>query len=170
MARRSAPAPRAEKKPAARPPTPPKESVAPAPTAPQPSATDSPGNGAGTTEILAEVKRVKKFFHGTVVAQAQRIDLDGDKLVFAFTPGQRTLASQLRQNRGWLEQMASRVVGRPIVVATAQAESAAEPPSKPSASEPTEEDRLREQAMTDPVVQSMLEVFPAKIGDVEKLE
>ena len=133
-----------------------------------PSAPAAPQSGGGTAEILAEVKRAKKFFHGTVVAQAQRIELEGDKLVFAFTPGQRTLASQLRQNRGWLEQMASRVVGRQVTVTTEQGH--AEPPSDKSTPESSEQTRLREQAMSDPVVQSMLEVFPAKIGEIEKLE
>ena len=140
----------------------------PAAAAAAPLGPVSPLSAGGTTEILAEVKRAKKFFHGTVVAQAQRIDLDGDKLVFAFTPGQRTLASQLRQNRGWLEQMASKIVGRQIVVTTEQGE--AEPPSEAVTPESSEQARLREQAMSDPVVQSMLEVFPAKVGDIEKLE
>ncbi len=133
-----------------------------------PATPATPQSGGGTAEILAEVKRAKKFFHGTVVAQAQRIELEGDKLVFAFTPGQRTLASQLRQNRGWLEQMASRVIGRQITVTTEQGH--AEPPSDESTPESSEQTRLREQAMSDPVVQSMLEVFPAKIGEIEKLE
>ena len=144
--------------------------VAVAPPVEAVTGSESPVSGGGTAEILAEVKRAKKFFHGTVVAQAQRIDLEGDKLVFAFTPGQRTLASQLRQNRGWLEQMALKIVGRQVVVTTEQgeAEAPAEPESTPS--ESSEQARLREQAMNDPVVQSMLEVFPAKIGDIEKLE
>ena len=143
--------------------------VAPAASPGAPSrGPESPASGGGTTEILAEVKRAKKFFHGTVVAQAQRIDLEGDKLVFAFTPGQRTLASQLRQNRGWLEQMASKIVGRQIVVTTEHGD--AEPLSGSATREPSEQARLREQAMRDPVVQSMLEVFPAKVGDIEKLE
>ena len=133
-----------------------------------PSGPVSAASGGGMAEILAEVKRAKKFFHGTVVAQAQRIDLDGDKLVFAFTPGQRTLASQLRQNRGWLEQMATTIAGRQIVVTTEQGE--AEPPSEAATPESSEQARLREQAMSDPVVQSMLEVFPATVGDIEKLE
>ena len=133
-----------------------------------PSGPQSPASGGGTAEILAEVKRAKKFFHGTVVAQAQRIDLVGDKLVFAFTPGQRTLASQLRQNRGWLEQMASQIVGRQVLVTTEQGD--AKPPSAASSSESNEQARLRKQAMSDPVVQSMLEVFPATVGDIEKLE
>ena len=162
---------------APRPSSPPKQAAAPpvaaraAPAAPtvEPSpASESSASGGGTAEILAEVKRAKKFFHGTVVTQAQRIDLEGDNLVFAFTPGQRTLASQLRQNRGWLEQMASQIVGRKVVVTTEQG--AAEPRSESTAPESSEQARLREQAMSDPVVQSMLEVFPAKIADIEKLE
>ena len=176
-ARPSAPsAPRPAASPARRPSSPKKVSAVqpaavptpPAAAAAAPLGPVSPLSAGGTTEILAEVKRAKKFFHGTVVAQAQRIDLDGDKLVFAFTPGQRTLASQLRQNRGWLEQMASKIVGRQIVVTTEQGE--AEPPSEAVTPESSEQARLREQAMSDPVVQSMLEVFPAKVGDIEKLE
>ena len=176
-ARPSAPSPpRPAASPARRPSSPKKVSAVqpaavptpPAAAAAAPLGPVSPLSAGGTTEILAEVKRAKKFFHGTVVAQAQRIDLDGDKLVFAFTPGQRTLASQLRQNRGWLEQMASKIVGRQIVVTTEQGE--AEPPSEAVTPESSEQARLREQAMSDPVVQSMLEVFPAKVGDIEKLE
>ena len=140
----------------------------PASPAEQPPGPESPATGGGTAEILAEVKRAKKFFHGTVVAQAQRIDLEGDKLVFAFTPGQRTLASQLRQNSGWLEQMASKIVGRQVIVITEQRD--AKPPSESATPESSEQARLREQAMSDPVVQSMLEVFPAKVGNIEKLE
>ena len=140
----------------------------PASPAEQPPGPESPASGGGTAEILAEVKRAKKFFHGTVVAQAQRIDLEGDKLVFAFTPGQRTLASQLRQNSGWLEQMASKIVGRQVIVTTEQRD--AKPPSESATPESSEQARLREQAMSDPVVQSMLEVFPAKVGNIEKLE
>ena len=142
--------------------------VAPAESPVAPPGPESPASGGGTAEILAEVKRAKKFFHGTVVAQAQRIDLKGDKLVFAFTPGQRTLASQLRQNRGWLEQMASKIVGRQVVVTTEQGD--AKPPPGSATADPSEQARLREQAMRDPVVQSMLEVFPAKVGHIEKLK
>jgi len=133
-----------------------------------PLAPESSAGAGGKAEILAEVKRTKKFFHGTVVAQAQRIDLEGDKLVFAFTPAQRTLASQLRQNRSWLEQMASQIVGRQVAVTTEQGD--AEPSSESAPPDPSEQARLREQVMRDPVVQSMLEVFPTKVGNIEKLK
>jgi DNA polymerase-3 subunit gamma/tau len=169
-----APSPQRSAAPASRRPSPSKTvSAAPRPAPPASPAEQLPGpesptSGGGTAEILAEVKRAKKFFHGTVVAQAQRIDLEGDKLVFAFTPSQRTLASQLRQNSGWLEQMASKIVGRQVIVTTEQRD--AKPPSESATPESSEQARLREQAMSDPVVQSMLEVFPAKVGNIEKLE
>ena len=123
------------------------------------------GQGGGKAEILAEIKRVKKFFHGTVVAQAQRIELLDDRLVFAFNATQRTLAAQLRQNRGWLEEMASRAVGRKIQVTTEHGVEA-----EVSSAESDEQAQLREKAMSDPVVQTMLEVFPAEIGEVKKIE
>ena len=146
------------------------EESVPAFKVPDVEATGS-GNGGGKAEILAEVKRAKKFFHGTVVAQAQRIELVGDRLVFAFTETQRTLSAQLRQNRGWLEEMASRAVGRKIEVTTEQsAHEAAEASSGQSPAEADEQTRLREKALNDPVVQTLLEVFPAEIGDVKKIE
>ena len=157
---KSRPAERSEKA-AAVAPTPPGRTAAPA---------DPAEGSVGTSEILAEVKRAKKFFHGTVVAQAQRIDLVGNSLVFAFASGQRTLAAQLKQNRGWLEQLATKVAGRKITVATEQGPGTPESQAGSPAAEPSEEDRLREQAMNDPVVQSMIEVFPAEIGKIEKLE
>ncbi len=151
----------------------------PAPQTPPPTTATSPASDAvadtaGRSEILAEIKKTKKFFHGTVVAQAQRIDLAGDRLVFEFTPSQRTLAGQLRQNRGWLEELAAKVVGRPIRVATEQGLGDPEPSSTAAALDgpalSSEQARLREQAMEDPLVQTMLDVFPAKIGEVEKLD
>jgi DNA polymerase-3 subunit gamma/tau len=147
---------------------PPSSAVATASPVAPPPWPELPASGGGTPEILAEVKRAKKFFHGTVVAQAQRIDLEGDKLVFVFTPGQRTLASQLRQNSGWLEQMASKIVGRQVVVITEQRD--AELLSESVTPESSEQALLREQAMSDPVVQSVFEVFSAKVGSIEKLE
>ena len=48
--------------------------------------------------FLAEVRKCKKFFYGTVVAQAQRIDIDGDRIVFTFAPQHRALRVQLDQS------------------------------------------------------------------------
>ena len=148
-----------------------------APAVPSVAATGPPDE-AGKAAILTEIKRVKKFFHGTVVAQA-KIALIGDSLVFGFTPNQRTLAAQLRQNRAWLEELATDVSGRPITVATESADGSrptagdGEAAGQDEATDPgadREKALLREQAMSDPLVQSMLEVFPAQIGEVEKID
>ena len=149
-----------------------KAQSSPPPQRPELSPPSGTADGArDKAAILAEIKRAKKFFYGTVVAQAQRIDLSDDRLVFAFTPGQRTLSSQLSQSRGWLETMASNVVGRTITVALAQEEDDSAPAAEAVASstEGTPQD-LRAQAMDDQVVKAMLEVFPAEIADVEKID
>ena len=65
---------------------------------------------------LADLKRTKKFFHGTVVAQAQQVEIDGGRVIFSFTEAQRTLAQQVETARPWLEAMATRTMGRKITV------------------------------------------------------
>ena len=132
--------------------------------------TPPPAGGDAKAAILAEVKRTKKFFYGTVVAQAQRIDLVGDRLAFTFTPAQRTLAAQLEQNRSWLEVTASNVAGHKLTVAAEQSGSDGQP-SPPSAHSRTDQNLgLRAKVMNDSVVKAVLEVFPAEIDSVEKLE
>ena len=143
------------------------------PSGPPPAIAD-PGPAAetgGKAAILAEIKRRKKFFHGTVVAQAQRIDLVGDRLAFTFTAAQRTLAAQVEQNRGWLEEMATEVAGRKVTVVAERsgADAPPDPPPAPAAAAEGTDD-LRESVLGDQVVQAMLDVFGAEIRDVEKIE
>ena len=132
------------------------------------------GNTNDKTAVLTEIKRAKKFFYGTVVAQAQQIDLVGDRLVFAFSPAQRTLASQVQQSRSWLEAMASTVLERTIAVATTQGDAMSATPEEASPSPPplpgTDPQELRARAMNDQVVKAVLDVFPAEIGEVENIE
>ena len=121
--------------------------------------------------ILGEIKHAKKFFYGTVVAQAQHIDLVGDRLVFAYTPAQRTLASHVQQNRGWLETLATKVLERTIAVGTTQEDAKpAAPAEAPPPAPDTDLQELRARAMNDQVVEAMLDVFPAEIGDVEPID
>ena len=139
---------------------------APAVAAPAPAA-----EADGRAAILAEIKRRKKFFHGTVVAQAQRIDLAGDRLAFTFTAAQRTLAAQVEQNRGWLEEMASQAAGRKVTVVAERSGADPQPDPPPAPAAATEgTDDLRESVLGDQVVQAMLDVFGAEIRDVEKIE
>ena len=135
---------------------------------PQPSRATDPDEKAA---ILAEIKRAKKFFYGTVVAQAQHIDLVGDRLVFAYTPAQRTLASQVQQNRRWLETLATKVIGRAVAVGTTQEDATSTAPAEaPAPASDTGPQELRARAMKDQVVKAMLDVFPAEIGEVEQID
>jgi DNA polymerase-3 subunit gamma/tau len=124
--------------------------------------------------FLDEIKKSKKFFHGTVVAQAQRIDVEGNRIVFAFGPQHRTLRDQLEQTRPWLEQTASDLAGHKMVIAAAegpasQARPASGEPSGAQAAAPDRSQDLKDRAMADSGVQAMLDVFAAEIKDVEEM-
>ncbi len=126
--------------------------------------------------FLNEVRRSKKFFYGTVVAQAQRIDIEGDKVVFTFAPQHRPLRAQLDQTRPWLESLASQLSGRKMAVISVEGV-APSPAAKPGpqagpSGEPPAKDRqsdLRQQALADSGVQAMLDVFAAEIKDIEEM-
>ena len=66
--------------------------------------------------FLSEIKRRKKFFYGTVVAQAQQVEVDHRRVTFVFTDQQRALAQQIDNGRSWLEAMATRTMGREMTV------------------------------------------------------
>lgn len=133
--------------------------------------------------FLEEVRKAKKFFHGTVVAQAQRIDVMDDRVVFLFAPQHRALRAQLDQNRPWLEEMATRLAGRKIIVLSAEGANASAGGGEGTAASeggtdsdgrslPNKDDRreaLKERAMADTGVQAMLDVFAAEIRDVEEM-
>jgi sRNA-binding protein len=161
--------------------------------APAPARTEEPSSTPAATEpaaaldpvdpadlknaFLEEIRKTKRFFHGTVVAQAQRIEVDGDKVVFVFAPQHRALRSQLEQSRAWLESTATQLAGRRMTVAATEG---AAPPTAPSretgreaASEPPpssdRQQALKQQAMADSGVQALLDVFAAEIKDIEKM-
>ena len=123
--------------------------------------------------FLEEVRKVKKFFHGTVIAQAQRIDVNGDQIVVTFGPQHRALRSQLEQTRPLLETLASQLAGRKMAVVSAAGGSPAvtargAEPAGPPDQTAEKKNALREQALADSGVQAMLDVFSAEIRDVEE--
>jgi len=108
------------------------------------------------------------------VAQAQKIEVAGDRVIFTFSASQRALRDRLETDRAWLETMAQRLAGRRIAVAGIQAEGNTAPPAAAAtdgAPKPAVDKKaaLREQALADAGVQTMLEVFPAEIRDVEEM-
>ena len=147
-----------------------RRSAAPA-TAPsaanEPSA--QPRGGDLRETFLDEVRKAKKFFHGTVVAQAQRIDVTADGIVFVFAPQHRALRTQLDQNRPWLEEIAARLAGRKMIVSSAEGERAPASAGEPEGRSPSDKEALKERAMSDSGVQAMLDVFAAEIRDVEEM-
>ena len=81
--------------------------------------------------FLGELKRTKKFFYGTVIAQAQQVEVAGAKVTFTFAEAQRTLAEQVGSSQPWLEALATKTMGRKMVVAVTHVPGAA-PVSTPS--------------------------------------
>jgi len=162
----------AASQPAARPPAPSRAPSARADQPEQPAAPDrdAPVPARGKDAFLAEIRKNKVVFYNTVVAQAQTIELAGDRVTFTFLPNQRTLRDAFEEKRSWLESMAEQATGRKLVVtATVTGQPAAGNGQKEAAAVPDRKSALREQAMADAGVQTMLEVFPGEIRDVEEM-
>jgi DNA polymerase-3 subunit gamma/tau len=177
--------------------------VAPRPTttvkaAPSPSPAPDPGSripDPGTNlkdKFLAEIRSGKATLYNTVVAQAQRIDVTGDRITFVFGPAQSMLRGWLDQQKPWLDAAAERVAGRKIAVTSEMAPASTAPAAStnpeasstargasripdpgsriPDPGEASEKRRdLKAEAMSSSTVQAMLEVFPAEIRDVEEM-
>ena len=125
--------------------------------------------------FLEEIRRVKKFFYGTVIAQAQKIHVEGDRVVITFAPQHRALRSQLEQTRPHLETIAGQLAGRKMSVVPSEGTMLADPAARGDVAGPSaaaadgKKAALREQAMADSGVQAMLDVFAAEIKDVEEM-
>jgi len=158
---------------------PPPAAPAPGAQAPRAPAPGAPSPAGVKDALLAEIRKQKVVFYNTIVAQAQKIEAADDRVTFTFSANHRTLRDTFEERRPWLESVAQQATGRKIAVVSVQSEAAAAPASPASAgaaaggSEKAEtNDRksaLREQALADPGVQAMLEVFPADIRDVEEM-
>ena len=150
------------------------EPATPAPAAPVSPPTATAPSGIKDA-LLAEMQKSKKFFYGTVVAQAQRIEIEGDRVVMAFAPQHRALKQQLEQSRPWLEEMASRLAGRKMTVIGVDGTGVVPPKTGDAArgasgaSEGDQQAALKQKAMADSGVQAMLDVFRTDIKEVEEI-
>jgi hypothetical protein len=157
---------------AAAPPQTPRAQPAARPSAPSsaPPSPGAPARSAGSVKdaLLAEIRKNKVVFYNMVVAQAQKIEADGDRVTFTFAPGQRALRDQVEQQRAWLESIGQQATGRRVSIASAIGEQAAAAPAERAASD--KKSALRDKALADAGVQAMLEVFPGEIRDVEEIE
>lgn len=120
--------------------------------------------------LLAEIRKQKVVFYNTVVAQAQKIEVAGDRVTFTFSANHRTLRDAFEEKKAWLESVAQQATGRKIAIASAPSDaSAASAPANGAADKTDKKTALREKALADTGVQTMLEVFPAEIRDVEEM-
>jgi DNA polymerase-3 subunit gamma/tau len=136
------------------------------------SSAAAPAAGATFKDaFLAEVRKTKAVFYNMVVAQAQKIDVNGDRVTFTFSAAQRALCETFEQHRSWLESTAETIAGRRVAVTAEQAEAVAATAAVPEPLDPAaiKKSALREQALADAGVQAMLDVFPAEIRDVEEM-
>jgi hypothetical protein len=185
-------------RPSGRPATPPAGRSAPAAPTPSPArsappdavvAAAPPDTAVGTApapdadrdRFLAAIKSGKVFFYNAVVAQAFRIEASGGRVTFSFLPNQKVPRAQCDENRPWLEALASQTFGRAmqVQVVTAQPGETAAPAPAPgaAAAKPAperaatgaSEDDLRKQALSDPMVQDLLEIFPVERTKVEEM-
>jgi DNA polymerase-3 subunit gamma/tau len=154
---------------------------APAASAPVPSPPQAAAAGQQAAEphrtlkdtLLAEIKRTKAVFFGTVVAQAQRIDVGPDRIVFAFSPAHRLLGEQVQQNRAWLEELAQRCAGKKMNVEAEVAEPPREQsgaaPAARAADEPGKPADLKAAVLADPDVQALFDALPSEIRGIEEI-
>ena len=168
----------------------------PSPFSPSPPASAASASGGLKDALLAEIRAGKGFFYNTVVAQAQKIEVADDRVTFTFSATQRALREQFEQTRPWLVATAERLAGRKIAVtaqqmpapaadeapaSAAQGREAAPPgvtvpapapapgPAPAPAPAAGQKRDLKAEVKSSSAVQAMLEVFPAKIRDVEEM-
>jgi DNA polymerase-3 subunit gamma/tau len=153
---------------------PPRAATAPAPRAPAQAPAQAPAPGDLKDAFLTQLKAQKVFFYNTVVAAAYKVDVTPARITFTFLPNQRVPRQQCEDARAWLESVAEKVAGKKIPVTVAVAESApaagaSEPVTR--AVEPTRasEEELRQQAMADPGVQALFEIFPVEKAKIEEM-
>jgi hypothetical protein len=139
--------------------------------------TTGPQSGGDLKDaFLAQIKASKVFFYNTVVAQAYRVDVTPARITFAFQPNQKVPRQQCEDMKAFLEDVALKVSGHkiPVVVELVAGEAAKpEPASQPGTTAPARSsatgDTLHEEAMADPSVQALFEIFPVEKAKVEEM-
>jgi DNA polymerase-3 subunit gamma/tau len=151
----------------------------PAPAAPAAAASPSapPPAPVSPAELkdafLNQLKASKVFFYNTVIAQAYRIDVTPSRITIEFLPNQRVPRQQCEEARSTIEAIAEKVAGHRIpvsvLVADAPPAPAASQGAAPAQSSKPSEDELRREALADPSVQALFEIFPVEKSKVEEM-
>ena len=163
-------------RPAAAAPAPKPVPSAPRPAAPTPVAKpavpvqSAKPSGDLKAALMSNVREANKVFFSMVIAQAQSVEHEGDALVFAFAPVHKSLRTQFEGKRGWLEQIAAQIAGRPIKVLAKDGDPAiAAAKSAETVQAAAKQADLKAKAKTEPGVQNILDVFGGDIESVEEL-
>jgi DNA polymerase III subunit gamma/tau len=133
-------------------------------------------SGTGGTlkgSLLSEIKAAKPVFYNVVVAAAYRIDVTPGAVSVIFQPNQKVAKQQCEEQRAWLQGLAEKVMGAPVVVSISVNEGATaptppQPPPAAQAARPSPEEVTRD-AMANATVQAVLEIFPVEKTTVEEL-
>ena len=121
--------------------------------------------------LLAEIQTAKGFFYNTIVAQAHKIDVSSKGVTFSFLPKHRALREQFEQTQSWLEQTVEKLSGKKLSVVATQVETMDASSDNIHASTVGQDvqQNLETKAKASSTVQAVLDVFPAKIRDVEEM-
>jgi DNA polymerase-3 subunit gamma/tau len=147
-----------------------RSAAAPTPAA-RPSAPAQPKpSGDLKAALMSNVRETNKVFFSMVIAQAQSVEHEGDSLVFAFAPVHKSLRTQFEGKRGWLEQIAAQIAGKPIKVIAKDGDPAiAAAKSAETVQAAAKQADLKAKAKAEPGVQNILDVFGGDIESVEEI-
>ena len=124
--------------------------------------------------LLKEIQRSKKLLYGTVIAQAEKINVTPNLVTFTFAPAHRTLRSQLERNCTWISEIASKLSEQKVRIEVVESDSPSGSlveTTPQSAPEKTinSGNTLKKQVMKDEEVQAVLDVFDAEIREIEEI-
>jgi DNA polymerase-3 subunit gamma/tau len=127
-----------------------------------------PAGGNIRDAFLGEVRKTSPIAYNTLISQAKRMDVLADRVVLGFDPTQK-IDVQFARYKPDLETLATKLAGRKMTLVMERVAAAPGEDAAARASEAERKSALKEQAMADPGVQALLEVFPADIRDVEEM-
>jgi DNA polymerase-3 subunit gamma/tau len=145
--------------------------MAPAPPAPtvaaQVAAVTADVPAEAKPALLAAIREGNKALYSMVIAQAQKVDFEGDNLVMTFAPAHKALKGQLEGKRAWIEQVAKSITGRAIKLVTKDGEAAPVATKRDDISAARRAE-LKARAKAAPTVQAVLDVFGGDVDSVEE--
>ena len=119
--------------------------------------------------FLADIKRTRpQSDWGMIFMPAKKVEVAVGSVVFVYENRARLLLSRFDALKADLSTLATNLAGRPMAVSSRD-EAGASAAAAPAAQQ-GEKDKLKAAVMSEPAVQSFLDVFPADIRDVEEAQ